>query len=93
MQVIKKGRKQMGWAKEFTCTGSGNGGGGCGATLLVEKTDVYQTSRGYYDGSTDYFITFCCAECGVETDIKAPFSPHDLPNKQAWHRAHGKETF
>ena len=27
MKVIKEGRKQKGWAREYTCTGSGNGGG------------------------------------------------------------------
>lgn len=29
MKVIQKGSGQKGWAKEFVCTGEGNGGGGC----------------------------------------------------------------
>ncbi len=69
MKVLKAGRKQKGWAKEFKCTGNGNGGGGCGATLLVEEGDLYQTSSGHYDGSTDYYTTFKCLSCNVETDI------------------------
>lgn len=69
MKVLKKGREQKGWAKEYECTGNGNGGGGCGAILLVNEGDVYQTSRGYYDGSTDYYWTFQCCECHVETDM------------------------
>lgn len=76
MKVIKPGREQKGWAKEFTCTGGGNGGGGCGAVLLVEQDDVFRTESHHYDGSSDYYNTFKCAQCGVLTDIKEslPFS-------------------
>lgn len=70
MKTIKKGRKQKGWAKEYTCTGAGNGNGGCSAVLLVEEADFFKTSRSFYDGSTDYFVTFECQECGVWTDVK-----------------------
>lgn len=83
MKVLKKGREQQGWAKEFTCTGKGNGGGGCGATLLVEQRDVFQTSSSHYDGSTDYYNTFKCASCGVLTDIKE-FLPFTPPTKSQW---------
>lgn len=69
MKVLKKGRAQKGWAGEFTCTGAGNGGGGCGAKLLVEEGDVYQTQNTDLTGSTDYYLTFKCPECGVETDL------------------------
>ena len=69
MKVLKKGRKQKGWSKEFYCTGVGNGGGGCGAHLLVEQADIFQTSSSHYDGSTDYYRTFECPDCGVNTDI------------------------
>ncbi|MFC1644865.1 hypothetical protein ACFL08_02470 [Patescibacteria group bacterium] len=74
MKVIKKGRKQKGWSKEFTCTGAGNDGGGCGAVLLVSKGDIYKTSSHHYDGSSEYYNTFTCPCCKVETDIKSvPF--------------------
>ena len=72
MKIIKKGRPQKGWAQEFECTGKGNGGGGCGAVLLVEEGDLYETSSSHYDGSTEYYTTFKCAACGVETDVKVP---------------------
>ncbi|OHB24184.1 MAG: hypothetical protein A2542_01460 [Parcubacteria group bacterium RIFOXYD2_FULL_52_8] len=72
MDVIKPGRAQKGWSKEFTCTGAGNGDGGCGAVLLVSVFDLYQTMSEHYDGSTDYYTTFRCVACGVETDVKAP---------------------
>ena len=79
MKVIKKGSGQKGWAKEITCTGNGNGGGGCGAKLLVEQNDVFQTSSSSYDGSREYYNTFECVECGVNTDIPGslPFSPKE----------------
>ena len=82
MKVIKKGRPQKGWAKECVCTGAGNGGGGCGATLLVEKGDLFQTAHHSYDGSSDYYVTFACAACGVLTDLKdSPFYGHQLPTR------------
>jgi len=81
MKVLEKGRDQRGWAKEFRCTGYGNGGGGCGAMLLVEQGDVYRTHRFDYGGGHDMFNTFTCGACGVETDIPAsvsvPFTPPD----------------
>lgn len=78
---MKKGREQKGWAKEFTCTGKGNGGGGCGAVLLVERDDLYQTSRSSL-GETDYFVTFRCPECKVETDAEGtPFYGNKLPRR------------
>lgn len=82
MKVLKKGRPQKGWATEAVCTGEGNGRGGCGARLLVEKGDLYQTSRSDYIGDTDYFVTFCCPDCGVETDLKGtPFYGRELPRR------------
>jgi hypothetical protein len=76
MKVIKKGRTQKGWAKEFECTGAGHGGGGCGAILLVEEADIFQTSSVLWREEIK-FNTFKCVECGVLTEIKdrLPFSP------------------
>lgn len=71
MKLIKKGRVQKGWSKEFTCTGNGNGGGGCSAILLVEQDDIFKTFR-YLLDDTDEFNTFKCLECGVLTDISEP---------------------
>ena len=69
MKVMKKGRPQKGWSKEMSCSGSGNGGGGCGARLLVEEADLLRTGRHCYDGSSDYYTSFVCPECGVMTDF------------------------
>jgi hypothetical protein len=81
MKVLEKGRPQKGWAKEFTCTGAGNGNGGCGAKLLVEQDDVYNTHRYDYGGGHDVFNTFRCPECGVQTDIgHVPFTPRKAEN-------------
>lgn len=81
MKVLEKGRPQKGWAKELLCTGQGNGGGGCGAKLLVEKDDLYQTSSSVYN-ETDYYVTFRCPECGVQTDTtETPFYGIELPRQ------------
>ena len=69
MKVLKKGREQKGWSKEFKCSGSGNGGGGCGAKLLVSEYDLYYTESHHYDGSSERYVTFACCDCGVETDV------------------------
>lgn len=85
MKVVKPGRAQKGWAREFECTGNGNKGGGCGATLLVEFADVYMTASGHYVGSTDYYRTFMCGTCGVETDIhERHWPPGQVPTKSEW---------
>ena len=69
MRVLKKGRPQKGYAKECVCTGNGNGGGGCGALLLVEEGDFYQTTSSDYGGGSEYFVTFRCSCCNVQTDV------------------------
>ncbi len=86
MKVLTPGRPQRGWAKEFTCTGSGNGGGGCGATLLVEQGDLYKTHNYDYSGGHDVYITFTCACCSVETDIKYDGPKYsEIPDKRGHH--------
>lgn len=69
MKLIKQGREQKGWAKIYECTGVGNGGGGCGAILLVEEDDFYQTSNTDFAGDTTHYCTFECMSCGVLTDV------------------------
>ncbi len=70
MQVLKPGRIQAGHSEEVTCTGNGNGNGGCGALLLISSDDVYETFNSDYTGDTDYYKTFCCVQCGTETDLE-----------------------
>ena len=73
MKVIKEGR---GFILEVTCTGKGNGGGGCGAFLGIEQNDVYITTSSDYTGDVDYFYTIKCPCCGTQTDIPS----HKLPS-------------
>ncbi|MGI4871231.1 MAG: hypothetical protein ACRYFX_08645 [Janthinobacterium lividum] len=83
MKIIQPGRSQQGWAKEYTCTGKGNKGGGCGAVLLVEYADLRRTVMSFCGRDTDYFPTFRCPSCGVLTDIPAEDVPgplSDLPH-------------
>ena len=78
MRVIAKGREQKGWTVGAQCTGGGNGGGGCGAQLLVEESDLYQTqSQALHE--TTYHVTFKCVDCGVETDLHNV--PHHIQRK------------
>lgn len=91
MKLIKAGRNQKGWSKKVTCTGGGNGNGGCGSILLAEQDDLFITSRSSL-GETDTFTTFCCMQCGVLTDFKdgeVPRSVSDyLPTHKIWQEIH-----
>lgn len=71
MKIVTPGRPQAGYSIEQTCTGRGNGGGGCLAVLLVEAADLYVTQSHSRD-ETDSFVTFKCAACGVLTDVSDP---------------------
>jgi hypothetical protein len=81
MKVIQEGDGRTGWAKEFECTGAGNGNGGCGAILLVEQGDLYHTYNHDYGGGKETFITFKCPECGNETDVKGVPSSISIASK------------
>lgn len=91
MKILKPGREQHGWTTEAYCTGEGNGGGGCGALLQVDESDLYRTSSGHYDGATDYFVTFTCPSCRVETDLERVPSTieHRLPWEGDWPQKEG----
>lgn len=69
MKIIKEGTGQKGWAREYTCSGDGNGGGGCGAVLLVEADDLMNYTKVHLDGSTTAYVLFKCCCCGVLTDV------------------------
>ena len=88
MEIIKPGtKKQKAWAKNYKCSGSGNGGGGCGALLRVEVTDLYYTRSGC--GRDDYettYVTFTCPQCLVKTDIKPGISSGIHYDEAAWKR-------
>lgn len=91
MKVLKRGRQQKGWAITCHCTGEGNGGGGCGAQLLVEQGDVYMTGRSYFDGSSDTFATFTCQECGCETDVAKGVPTRVTQSKAEWMESTAKK--
>lgn len=69
MKVIEEGNGAQGWSIEKRCTGEGNGRGGCGAKLLVEARDLYETRTHDHGGGMDSFITFRCTRCDVQTDL------------------------
>lgn len=69
MEVIRPGRTQKGPSKKFKCTGAGNSEGGCGAILRVSEYDLYITTNSCMGEEEDY-KTFCCTQCGTETDVK-----------------------
>jgi len=86
MKVLKKGSEVISqgdlenpdenWPKARICTGMGNNNDGCGAALLIDKSDLYQTHHNYFGNSvngvqsflTSYYLTFKCPCCDAETD-------------------------
>lgn len=85
MEVIERGE---GWAIDVTCTGKGNGGGGCQSKLKVNKENLYITQSHHYDGSSESYITFRCPECQIETDVDTSKVPsaisRNLRGKKEW---------
>lgn len=70
MKILIEGTKKE-WGIEQICTGAGNGEkeGACGATLMVEQGDIFQTSHSDYGGGHETFYTFECPTCKTWTDI------------------------
>lgn len=89
MKVLEKGSGQKGWARKYKCTGKGNGGNGCGAKLLIEQDDLFETNSSHYDGSHESYVTFCCCECGSQTDIPNTDYRGPLVSRNKWAAAHG----
>lgn len=85
MEVIKKGkrRKKAHWLKRYKCHGKEadlmTRNSGCGAILLVSQSDLYWTSRMINvrsvvgEDEMENFATFCCPECGEETEVEIPY--------------------
>lgn len=76
MKVLRKGNSE-GWEIKRTCTGDGNGGGGCKAYLLIEESDIYLKE----DNRMGLNFTFKCPECGCETQIARKSIPQRIQNK------------
>lgn len=66
MEVIESGNGE--WSKNVRCTGTGNGGGGCGALLKINKSDLAHTTSHARDETTHY-ATIKCVSCGAFTDV------------------------
>lgn len=75
MEVLKKG---PGWSLKETCTGKGNGKGGCGSLLKVEEQDLFFTYSSSYDGSSERYITFQCPVCKKYTDLNESKVPSQI---------------
>ena len=93
MKVLSPGRPQKEWAQKYTCTGAGNGNGGCKAKLLVEKSDLFHTYASYMGRDEQWFVTFECPQCKVLTDVEdTPFRATALPHYSKWKKDRGEEV-
>lgn len=94
MKILKKGKPPGSWTTECFCSGKGNGGGGCGAKLLVEESDLFITTASARD-EFDFFVTFRCLDCKVQTDIPRLGIPVRVYNKilEEWREANNPPTY
>ena len=69
------------WAVQIMCTGKGNSDNGCGAVILVEESDLFNTTT-----VTTVQTSFHCTECKANTDIdNVPESIFNrLPSRRAF---------
>ena len=69
MKILEPAADAATWSMTCECTGKGNSGRGCGATLLISADDVYTT---FQTGrlSTKTYKTIRCCHCGAETDLE-----------------------
>ena len=81
MKVLVPGKEVIGWAKEYNCTGKGNEGAGCGASLLVEEDDLWYIRVTDYGGGTEVYYTFICEWCGCMTDVDHRHLPRHVMEK------------
>jgi hypothetical protein len=70
MKVLKPG-VSVEWSAELTCVGSGLVGSGCGAVLLVERTDLLRVPVTYYSCGqpSSWAAAFFCCVCGSRTNV------------------------
>jgi len=83
MEVIRPGRDDPKWSKEFECRSENYMGRpiGCGALLRVTRQDLFTTHVHNDCGPRDE-VQFRCKLCGTEVAIDEPFV--DLPEKKDW---------
>jgi len=78
MKILKKGTN---WTAKMSCTGKGNGDGGCGAELEVERDDLFLTHSHARDETTTY-VTVKCPQCKTLTDLGSQYNNYgDLPSR------------
>lgn len=57
------------WSVQILCSGKGNNKIGCGAVLLVEESDLFNSTRVIEHDHVVMQTSFCCTECKAHTDI------------------------
>lgn len=73
MKVLKKAE----YLREVTCTGRGNGLGGCGSLLGVNREDMrYYEGGGYFD--RDPAVVIRCPVCSSLTDLHKVAWPQNV---------------
>jgi len=89
MEVIRPGREQAGWSKEFECVGS-RGIAGCGALLRVTKEDLFKRNEHDISGRhVDTIMTCPC--CGAQSVIKGE-KFQTLPDEKEWTAANPERS-
>ncbi len=85
MQKLLPGFNDPDWSDKIKCFRQYGGKFiGCGATLLVSRTDLYVSTIQESMGPRMEFVQFICFECDTEINVGAVNLFRDLPTREQW---------
>lgn len=84
MKVVKPGRNDPAWKREFDC-------GSCGAVVEVERSDLYTTTTDNFLEGRVTLVEFTCCSCCYENTVEIDQGQwKDIPTYEEWKALRGR---
>lgn len=81
MRIIDRNPQNLGWEKEYFCTGKGwnqYGRTPCHAKLAVADKDIMTRKHTDYSGDTTTYFGFVCPICRCFTEVSSKDLPYEV---------------